>query len=117
MDQRSKTTSHKKRDSDTMQHGELRSDRGSRLVNEFFFRFSSFNFNDTFKAGESSSYIYLKLVFFSNYDSISDREIRDREDQSGIDSSPVPVSSSNVDDRTVQPVVCRETNHEHSQAN
>ena len=37
--------------SDTMQHGELRSYRGSRLVNEFFVRFSSFNFNDTFKAG------------------------------------------------------------------
>ena len=30
-----------------MQHGELRSCRGSRLVNEFFLRFSSFNFNDT----------------------------------------------------------------------
>ena len=37
----------------------------------------------------------------------SDREIRDGEDQSGVDSSPVPVSSSNVDDRTGQPVVCR----------
>ena len=29
---------------------------------------------------------------------LSDREIRDREDQSGIDSSPVPVSSSNVEE-------------------
>ena len=28
----------------------------------------------------------------------SDREIRDREDQSGINSSPVPVSSSNVEE-------------------
>ena len=37
---------------DTVQHGELRSDRGSRLVNEFFLRFSSFNLNDTFKTGE-----------------------------------------------------------------
>ena len=26
--------------------------------------------NDTFKTGESSSYIYLKLVFFTNYNSI-----------------------------------------------
>ena len=26
--------------------------------------------NDTFKTGESSSYIFLKLVFFTNYDSI-----------------------------------------------
>ena len=47
----------------------------------------------------------------------SDSETREREDLSGIDSHPVPVSSSNVDDRTVKPVVCRETNHEHSQAN
>ena len=29
----------------------------------------------------------------------------------------MPVSSFNVDDRTEKPVVCRETNHEHSQAN
>ena len=42
---------------------------------------------------------------------------REREDQSEIDSPPVPVSSSNVDDGTVKPVVCRETNHERSQAN
>ena len=47
----------------------------------------------------------------------SDSETREREDQSQIDSPPVPVSSSNVDDRTVKPVVCRETNHEQSQAN
>ena len=44
--------SHLKRDSHTLQHGELRSDRGSRLVNEFFIQFSSFNLNDTFKTGE-----------------------------------------------------------------
>ena len=42
----------KKRDSDTVQHGELRSDSGSRLVIEFFLQFSSINFNDTFKTGE-----------------------------------------------------------------
>ena len=41
-----------KRDSDTMQYGELRSGRGSRLVIEFFFQFSSFNRNDTFNTGE-----------------------------------------------------------------
>ena len=35
---RSQTTSHLKRDSDTMYHGELRSYRDSRLVNEFFLR-------------------------------------------------------------------------------
>ena len=37
----------------------------------------------------------------------SDSETREREDQSEIDSPPVPVSSSNVDDRTGKPVVCR----------
>ena len=47
----------------------------------------------------------------------SDRETREREDQSAIDSHPVPVSSSNVDDRTVKPIVCRETNLEQDQAN
>ena len=42
----------------------------------------------------------------------SDSETREREDRSEIDSSPVPVSSFNVDDRSEKPVVCRETNHE-----
>ena len=42
----------------------------------------------------------------------SDSENREREDRSEIDSSPVPVSSFNVDDRTVKPIVCRESNHE-----
>ena len=44
-----KTTSHLKLDSDTVQHGELRSDRGSWFVNEIFLQFSSFNLNDTFQ--------------------------------------------------------------------
>ena len=44
----------------------LRSDRGSRLVNEFFLQFSSFNFNDTFKTGEALFYIFFKLVFFTD---------------------------------------------------
>ena len=42
---------------------------GSRLVNEFFFRFSSFNFNDTFKTGEALFYTF-ELVFFTNYSNI-----------------------------------------------
>ena len=42
----------------------------------------------------------------------SDSETREREDQKESDTSPVHVSSSNVDDRTVKPVVCRESNHE-----
>ena len=50
-----------------MQHRELRSDRGSWFVNEFFLQFSLYNIHDTFKTGESSSYIFLKLVFFTNY--------------------------------------------------
>ena len=41
----------RKRYSDTVQHGELRSDRGSRLVDEFFLQFSFFNISDTFKTG------------------------------------------------------------------
>ena len=51
MDQRSKTTSHLKRNSNTMKHWELRSYCGSRLVSEFFLRFSSVNYKDTFKTG------------------------------------------------------------------
>ena len=52
MDQWSKTTSHQERNSDYLQHRELRSDRGSWLVNEFFLLFSLFNIYDTFKAGD-----------------------------------------------------------------
>ena len=42
----------------------------------------------------------------------SDNETREREDRTENDTSPVPVSSFNVDDRTEQPVVGRESNHE-----
>ena len=42
----------------------------------------------------------------------SDSETREREDRTESDTSPVPVSSFNVDDRTETPVVCRESNHE-----
>ena len=42
----------------------------------------------------------------------SDSETREREDRTASDTSPVPLSSFNVDDRTVTPVVCRESNHE-----
>ena len=120
------------------QHGELRSDRGSRLVNEFFLQFSLFNIHDTFKAGNRSSHVFLKLVYLTNHDCEGDsgirarrdlcgivqylcqvnllnekngvtrfpsqpksktkREIRDTEDQNGIVSLPVLVSSSNVEE-------------------
>ena len=42
----------------------------------------------------------------------SDDETREREDRTKSDTSPVPVSSFNVDDITGTPVVCRESNHE-----
>ena len=37
--------------SDTVQHGELPSDRGSWFINEFFFKLAFFKIDDTFKAG------------------------------------------------------------------
>ena len=42
----------------------------------------------------------------------SGNETREREDRTESDTSPVPVSSFDVDDRTVQLVVGRESNHE-----
>ena len=41
-----------KRYSDTVQHREIRSDRGSWIVNEFFLHLSLFIINDTFKTGD-----------------------------------------------------------------
>ena len=41
----------------------------------------------------------------------SDNETREREDRTESGTSPVPVSSFNVDDRTVKPFVGREANH------
>ena len=38
----------------------------SGLVNEFFLRFLSFNFKDTFKTGESLFYIFFKHVFITD---------------------------------------------------
>ena len=63
MDHWSKTTSHKKRDSDTMQHGDLRSYRGSRLVK--FVLWIINDFKDTFETGESFLNIFFNLVFFT----------------------------------------------------
>ena len=42
----------KKRFSDTVQHREFRSDRGSWFINEFFLKLALFNINDTFKTGD-----------------------------------------------------------------
>ena len=41
----------KKRYSDTVQHGELRPDRGFWFINEFFVKLAYFNTHDTCKAG------------------------------------------------------------------
>ena len=64
MDQWSKTTSHLKRDSDSLQYGELRSYCGSRLV-KFVFWIWLINFEDTFKTGESLLNIFFQLVFIT----------------------------------------------------
>ena len=65
-----------------MQHGELRADRGSRLP----------------ASSSSSSTSPTTTV-------LCDSETREREDLSGMDFHPVPVSSSHVGDRTERPVV------------
>ena len=63
MDQWSKTTSHQKRDSDTLQYGELRSYCGSRLVKFVLWIF--IDFKDTFETGESFLIILFNFVFFT----------------------------------------------------
>ena len=68
MDNRSKTTSHWKRYSETGQFWELRSDRGSWLIGEFSLNVALLNINDTFKAGNWSSQVFLKLVHLTNHD-------------------------------------------------
>ena len=98
MDQLSKTTSHLKRDSDYLQHGELRSDRGSRLVIEFFLLFSP-STSMTPSRQESNHPTSSSSSSTSPTTTVSsDSETREREDLSGIDSHPVPVSSSHVEE-------------------
>ena len=52
-----------KRDSETLQLGELRSYRGSRLVKFFLGIF--INFTDTYETGESFFFIFFMLTFFT----------------------------------------------------
>ena len=40
------------------------------LVIEFVLQFSFFNTNDTFKTAAQSSYIFLKLVYFTNHNCV-----------------------------------------------
>ena len=54
-----------------MQYGELRSDRGSWFINEFFLKLAFFNIHDTFKAQNWSSYVFHKLVYLTNHDTFN----------------------------------------------
>ena len=69
-------------------------------------RFSSFNLNDTFMTGASSSYIFHKFVFFTNYDSIR-RQWDSRNGRSEWDRFPYNacVKFTCCRDRTGRPVV------------
>ena len=58
-----KNTSHQGRNSDNLQYGKLRSDRGSRLVKFFLGIF--INFTDTYETGESFFFIFFILTFFT----------------------------------------------------
>ena len=80
-----------------MWHGELRSDRGSRLVSKFFLQFSFFNISDTFKTRKWSPISSSSSSTSPTTTVLSDSETREREDLSGIDSHPVFVSSSHVE--------------------
>ena len=99
MDQWSKTTSHQKRDSDNLQYGKLRSYRGSRLVIEFFLQFSN-KINDILKTGDLSPTSSSSSSTSPTTTVLSDSETQEREDLSGIDSHPVLVSSSYVEEMT-----------------
>ena len=59
----SKTTSHQKRDSDTLQYGKLRSYCGTRLVKFVLWIFV--DFKDTFETGESFFLTFFILIFFT----------------------------------------------------
>ena len=78
-----------------MQYGELCSDRGSWFINEFL-QFSLFNLNDNFKTGEQSSYIFLKLVYFTDYDSIKQQWDQSK-GRPEWDRYPVSASSEHVE--------------------
>ena len=85
--------------------GELRSDRGSWLVIEFFLPLSFFNINDTFKTGDWSSYVFLKLVYFTNHNCVK-RQWDSRKERSEWDRFPSNTCVKNTcwTDRTGRPV-------------
>ena len=80
-----------------MQHGELRSYCGSRLVKFVLWIF--INFKDTFKTGESFLIIFFQFVFSP---AVSEIQTQERGDRIESDISPVHVSTS-VDDRSGRP--------------
>ena len=92
MDQWSRATS-QRLDSDNLQYGELRSYRGSWLVKFFLCIF--INFTDNYETGES-------FIFSSSSHTVSEIQIREREDAPNSDISPVPVSEL-VDDGSGKP--------------
>ena len=97
MDQRSKTTSHQKRDSDILQYGELRSYCGSRLIKFILWILSTSKTPSRQESRSSSS-----SSASSSSPTVSEIQIREREDGSNSGISPVQVSTS-VDDRSGQP--------------
>ena len=101
MDQRSKTTSHLKRYLDTVQHRELRSDRGSWFINEVFRRLALFTSMtpsrqeiDHPTSSSSSSTSPTMTSSSVSRDSVTRQA---RRDLCGIDSYPVTVSSKHVE--------------------
>ena len=89
MDQWLKTSSHSRRDSDNLQYGELRSYRESIFIKFFLWIF--INFTDTYKQERYSS-SFSSSSFSSP--TVSEIQIREREDGNNSDISPVPVSNS-----------------------
>ena len=91
----------KKRYSDTMQHRELRSDRGSWFINEFFLKLSLCNKHDTFKAGNKLIILRLlqaRLPHQPWHLQLCQATMgRARGDLCGIDPYPVTVSSKHVE--------------------
>ena len=51
-----------------MQYGELRTNRGSWFINEFFLKLALFNIHDTFNAGNWSFQIFIKLAYLNTHD-------------------------------------------------
>ena len=75
-----------------MQQGDLRSDRGSWFINEFFLKFAFFNIHDIFKAGNCSSHIFLKLACLTIHN-ISDcvkRKWIDKKGETRAGKIPIP---------------------------